>query len=261
MRGQTCHFFSQAAQSRPPGTHAASPGSDVPIECNRWVQLSSQPVTTVPGQTAIRSCLHRLGAAVPLPAAAASATTFLGGVATRMIAPDGKWADTTILHLHGGWYCAGSPDTHQGRAAALAARTGSRLVLPDYRLAPADPFPAAVHDALSAYLGLLDFGTGPEQIVVTGDGAGGGLALALLLALRDSGLGLPAAAVLFSPWADLAAPPDSPAGLGIHHGHGPPVCCCGRPGSPAHLAGLRGLVRATAAAGSRGRPRHHAVRR
>lgn len=169
----------------------------LPIECN-WQHGEGDTGRVAPAGH------DEPGVAQPLPASAASAETFLGGVPTRMIAPTGRWSDTTVLYFHGGWYSAGSPDSHQGGAARLAALTGSRLVLPGYRLATADPFPAAVHDAMAAYLGLLDFGTGPEQIIVAGDGAGGGLAIALLVALRDSGASLPAAAVAFAPWADLA---------------------------------------------------------
>src|ERR1700733_3209363 len=174
----------------------------LPIECN-WQQGEADDCR-VPPPADWPARYEEFGAAQALPAGAASAETFLGGVPARMIAPAGHWADTTVLYFHGGWYSAGSPVSHQAGAARLASLTGSRLVLPGYRLAPADPFPAAVHDAVSAYQGLLDFGTGPEQIIVAGDGAGGGLAIALLVALRDSGFGLPGGAVAFAPWADLA---------------------------------------------------------
>jgi acetyl esterase/lipase len=176
---------------------------DPPIECNS--HRDGPDEGRVPPSADWPARYEELGAAQPLPVGAASAETFLGGVPARMIAPGGHWADTSVLYFHGGWYSAGSPVSHQGGATLLAGLTGSRVVLPGYRLATADPFPAAVHDAMSAYLGLLDFGTGPEQIIVAGDGAGGGLAIALLVTLRDSGFGLPAAAVTFAPWADLSS--------------------------------------------------------
>ena len=110
-----------------------------------------------------------------------------------------------ILYLHGGGYCFCSPLTHRGVAAALAREADARAFSLAYRLAPEHPFPAAVDDALAAYRELLDEGVAPERIVVAGDSSGGGLALALLLSLRDAGAPMPAGAVLFSPWTDLAA--------------------------------------------------------
>lgn len=110
-----------------------------------------------------------------------------------------------ILYLHGGGYCFCSPVTHRGVAAALAREADARAFSLDYRLAPEHPFPAAVDDALAAYQALLDEGVAADRIVIAGDSSGGGLALALLLSLRDVGAPLPAGAVLFSPWTDLAA--------------------------------------------------------
>jgi monoterpene epsilon-lactone hydrolase len=110
-----------------------------------------------------------------------------------------------ILYLHGGAYIAMSPRTHRSLTSRLAAWSDARLFALDYRLAPEHPFPAALDDALAAYRALLLAGMPAFRIVVAGDSAGGGLALALLLSLRDAGDPLPAAAVLFSPWTDLAA--------------------------------------------------------
>jgi epsilon-lactone hydrolase len=121
------------------------------------------------------------------------------------IEPEAAAPRRVILYLHGGGYCFCSPLTHRGVAAALAREADARALSLDYRLAPEHPFPAAVDDALAAYRGLLDEGAAPGQIVVAGDSSGGGLALALLLSLRDAGEPLPAGAVLFSPWTDLAA--------------------------------------------------------
>ncbi|WP_109482411.1 alpha/beta hydrolase [Paraburkholderia sp. C35] len=108
-----------------------------------------------------------------------------------------------ILYLHGGGYYFGAPETHRAVTPALAAHSGAPVFAPDYRLAPEHPFPAALDDALHAYRTLIARGIAADSIVVAGDSAGGGLALALLLALRDAGEALPAGAVLFSPWADL----------------------------------------------------------
>ena len=111
----------------------------------------------------------------------------------------------TILYLHGGGYYFCSPKSHRSLVFQLATRSGARTFSLDYRLAPEHPFPAALDDALAGYRRLLADGTPPDSIVVAGDSAGGGLALALLVALRDAGDALPAAALLFSPWTDLAA--------------------------------------------------------
>jgi len=111
----------------------------------------------------------------------------------------------TVLYLHGGGYYFCSPRTHRPITYALAAGAQARVFALDYRLAPEHPFPAAVDDALAAYRALLEQGIAHTSIVLAGDSAGGGLALATLVALRDAGDLLPAAAAVFSPWTDLAA--------------------------------------------------------
>jgi monoterpene epsilon-lactone hydrolase len=111
----------------------------------------------------------------------------------------------TVLYLHGGGYYFCSPRTHRPITYALATGARARVFALDYRLAPEYPFPAAVDDALAAYRALLEQGIAHTSIVLAGDSAGGGLALATLVALRDAGDLLPAAAVVFSPWTDLAA--------------------------------------------------------
>lgn len=110
----------------------------------------------------------------------------------------------TILYCHGGGYYFCSPASHRPLVFALAVRTGARTFSLDYRLAPEHPFPAALDDALAAYRRLLADGTPADSIVIAGDSAGGGLALAMLVALRDARDPLPSAGVLFSPWTDLA---------------------------------------------------------
>src|SRR5471030_1067622 len=111
----------------------------------------------------------------------------------------------TILYLHGGGYYFCSPATHRGIVFPLTRRSGARTFSLDYRLAPEHPFPAALDDALAAYRKLLADGVSPASMVIAGDSAGGGLALATLLALREAGDQLPAGAELFEPWTDLAA--------------------------------------------------------
>ena len=115
----------------------------------------------------------------------------------------------TVFYCHGGGYYFCSPASHRPLVFGLATRARARTFSLDYRLAPEHPFPAALDDSLAAYRRLLADGTPPDSIVIAGDSAGGGLALATLIALRDAGDPLPAAGVLFSPWTDLAATGDT----------------------------------------------------
>lgn len=108
-----------------------------------------------------------------------------------------------LLYLHGGAYCLGSVSTHRELIARLACATRRRALAINYRLAPESPFPAALDDTIAAYRWLLSQGIRPERIVIAGDSAGGGLAIAALVALRDAGMPLPTAAVCLSPWLDL----------------------------------------------------------
>ena len=112
---------------------------------------------------------------------------------------------TVVYYLHGGGFVAGAPATYRSITGAFCRRCAVRVFALDYRLAPEHRFPAAVEDAVAGYRWLLSTGIAPRQIVVAGDSAGGGLALSMLLTLRDSGDPLPAGAVLIAPWVDLAA--------------------------------------------------------
>ncbi len=127
----------------------------------------------------------------------------LGGRDAEWLTPVGAPPDAAVLYLHGGGYCIGSVATHRDLAGRIARASGCRVANLDYRLAPEHPFPAAVDDARSAYADLLAAGISPHRLAVAGDSAGGGLTVALLLALREGGIPLPAAAVCLSPWADL----------------------------------------------------------
>jgi acetyl esterase/lipase len=126
-----------------------------------------------------------------------------GGVAAEWI-ETGIEPAGTLLYFHGGGYMEGSPETHRRLVTALALAAGVRALSVDYRLAPENPFPAAVDDALTAYRWLTGPGAeDPSRVIVAGDSAGGGLSVALLVALRDAGDDLPAGAYLISPWTDL----------------------------------------------------------
>ena len=116
----------------------------------------------------------------------------------------GADAQKCLLYFHGGGYVFGSPTSHRHLTSRLAQLSGVRCLSVDYRLAPENPFPAAVEDAVAAYRWLLDEGVAAGDIAVAGDSAGGGLAVALMLRAREDGLPLPAAAALFCPWTDMA---------------------------------------------------------
>lgn len=126
-----------------------------------------------------------------------------GGVPAEWVATPDARDDVALLYLHGGAYTICSPRTHRSITSGLSARTRARVLAADYRLAPEHPFPAAVDDALTAYRFLLDGGVSADRLAVAGDSAGGGLSIALLVAARDAGLPLPAAAAVLSPWTDL----------------------------------------------------------
>jgi len=117
--------------------------------------------------------------------------------------------DKVILYLHGGGYAVGSKQTHRSLASQIANKAGYCALLIEYRLAPEDPFPAAMDDALRAYEWLLETGHQPEDIVIMGDSAGGGLALSTQLAIKERGLPLPVCSVLIAPWVDLTISQDS----------------------------------------------------
>jgi acetyl esterase/lipase len=108
-----------------------------------------------------------------------------------------------ILYLHGGAYALGSIDTHLEFLSRLALATRLRVTAIDYRLAPEDPFPAALEDSVAAYRWLIQNGFSPTRIVIAGDSAGGGLVVSSLVSLRDLGVSLPACGICLSPWLDL----------------------------------------------------------
>jgi epsilon-lactone hydrolase len=138
-----------------------------------------------------------------MPAGVETERFDLDHIACEWIIPKKANHNKVFLYLHGGGYAVGSMQTHRALVAEMARRAGICALIPEYRLAPEFPFPAALNDALRCYEWLLETGHHPSDIVVGGDSAGGGLALACLLAARDKGLPMPAAQVLLSPWVDL----------------------------------------------------------
>jgi len=150
-----------------------------------------------------RDRLDGLAKIFPLPDDVERTEIDLGGVPGVRLEPPGA-GDDLLLYLHGGGYGGGSSRSHSELAARLARAAGAVAVLPDYRLAPEHSFPAALDDATAAYRALLaELDGDASRLVVGGDSAGGGLAVAMCVALRDAGDPLPRALGLLSPWLDL----------------------------------------------------------
>jgi len=138
-----------------------------------------------------------------------SQETFVGGMPAAWVGVKGSTLPRSVLYVHGGGYVQGSIASYLGMAGRVARAVDGRVLLFEYRLAPEHPFPAALDDACDAYDWLVNGGVPAKDIVVMGDSAGGGLALATLLRLRDEGRAMPGACVCFSPLADFEASGDS----------------------------------------------------
>jgi epsilon-lactone hydrolase len=133
-----------------------------------------------------------------------------GGISSLLVSP-AEDTPATVLYLHGGGYVLGSAFGYQPHAGALAAAAQTGVLVPEYRLAPEHPFPAAVEDSLRAYQWLIELGTTPEHVTIAADSSGCGLMLSMLLTLKQKRAPLPGATVLFCPWVTLAPRPDGPS--------------------------------------------------
>ncbi|HNY00959.1 MAG TPA: alpha/beta hydrolase [Bacteroidales bacterium] len=131
------------------------------------------------------------------------------GIKAEWLIPAGSDPARVILYVHGGGYVSGSCSDHRGIVAKFALRCGVTCLVYEYRLAPEHPYPAALDDSVAVYSALLNSGFLPHHILVAGESAGGGLTLALLLALKERAIALPAGAVALSPWTDLTCSGDS----------------------------------------------------
>lgn len=166
---------------------------------NRLVRPVLHPAVPVPVQRRIVRQAYR--SSIP-PRAAHFENTTAGNIPVTRTSY-GNNSRGAVLYLHGGGYIIGSSSTHRGITGHLAKTSGCIVVTPDYRLAPEFPFPAALDDAEACWNGLLEMGFEPEQLALAGDSAGGGLAVALAMRLRDKNAPLPASLTVFSPWVDL----------------------------------------------------------
>jgi acetyl esterase/lipase len=133
----------------------------------------------------------------------------IGDMKAEWLIPAGAAPEKAILYVHGGGYVSGSCNDHRGIVSKFSARAGFRTLIYEYRLAPEYPFPAALDDSVAAVKWMYANGFKPENIVIAGESAGGGLCLALLPEMKDRNLPMPAAAVAISPWTDLTCSGDS----------------------------------------------------
>jgi epsilon-lactone hydrolase len=152
----------------------------------------------------LRTSFAPAGRLYPVPDDVRVTEVTAGGVPAHWLTAPGADAGRVLLFLHGGGFELGSLRIDGELAARLGRASGMRVLFPEYRLAPEHPFPAAINDVLAAWRWLRsDQGLSARSIAVAGDSAGGGLAVALLVATRDAGEALPAAATLMSPTVDL----------------------------------------------------------
>jgi acetyl esterase/lipase len=171
----------------------------------RALLASRQPAPGAPTPTYVerRAAMDAFGELGSLPPGCLHEPLSANAVKCERIVPAGALDGRSLLYLHGGAYVGGSPRSHRPLVARLADAARATAIVADYRLGPEHPGPAALDDALAVYRWMLDEGAEPERLVVAGDSAGGGLTLALALALKHEALPQPAGLFVISPWADL----------------------------------------------------------
>jgi epsilon-lactone hydrolase len=180
-------------------------GGELLARVNRhWELAGLGGEVTDPGLQELRDAVEALHAQFEPPAGICVRPVNTSGVLALLNSP-GADVPATILFLHGGGYMTGSAFGYRPLTGCLADAAGTGVLVPDYRLAPEYPFPAAVQDAVRAYLWMLAQGTDAAKVTVAGDSAGAGLVLSLLLTLRQEGLQLPGSVVLLCPWIDIDA--------------------------------------------------------
>jgi epsilon-lactone hydrolase len=165
--------------------------------------MKAQPVLQSPTLEQQRAGFEQMAAMLPVDADIKREPVTANGVKSEWVSAPGADAGRAILYLHGGGYVIGSINTHRALAGRLSRAAKARVLVIDYRLAPEHPHPAPVDDSVAAYRWMLTQGLKPSRIAVAGDSAGGGLAAATLVAIRDAKLPIPAAGALLSPWVDM----------------------------------------------------------
>ena len=165
--------------------------------------FKSQPVAQGATLADQRAGLDAMATMNPLPSDVVCTKVDANGVPAEWIVAPGADPNRAVLYVHGGGYVIGSVDSHRELTARISRSAAARVLSLDYRLAPENPFPAAVDDAVAGYRYLLEQGIAPAAIAIAGDSAGGGLTVATLVAIKQAGLAMPGAAVCLSPWVDL----------------------------------------------------------
>jgi monoterpene epsilon-lactone hydrolase len=165
--------------------------------------MKAQPVLQSPTVEQQRAGFEQIAAMLPVDADIKREPVTANGVKSEWVSAPGADAGRAILYLHGGGYVIGSINTHRALAGRLSRAAKARVLVIDYRLAPEHPHPAPVEDSVAAYRWMLAQGIKPSRIALAGDSAGGGLAAATLVAIREAKLPVPAAGALLSPWVDM----------------------------------------------------------
>lgn len=178
---------------------------------NQWLRLTEKPQLARASDPAAFRRRFETKASVffHAPRGTRRAWESLGSGRALNVTPTRATKQPVILYFHGGGYVFGSPRTHSAMLATLAKYTGTSALLPEYPLAPEEPYPAAINRAANAYHACLDRGIDPADLIMGGDSAGGGLALALLARLIAEKAPLPAGVFAFSPLVDLRFSGDS----------------------------------------------------
>lgn len=168
------------------------------------VRLMIKPALSGATPVAVqRRWINAIGLTLLGPKDARYSEQRIAGVPVLRILAGTQAPQRVVLYLHGGAFVMGGFASHRKLAASIAQAAQAEVWLPDYRLAPEHPYPAALQDALAVYAHLLEQGHDARSISIAGDSAGGGLSLSLAVAIRDAGLPQPAALCLLSPWVDL----------------------------------------------------------
>lgn len=195
------------------GMARAASGEMAAVLAKQWGTISDLTAADA-GMQELRAAYESLHAQFAPPTDIIVAPVNAGGVACLRLTPNTE-PPPTLVYLHGGCYSAGSAFGYRHLAGALADAAHAAALVPEYRLAPEHPFPAAVEDATRAYLWILDQGIAPSGVTIVGDSSGAHLALSMLIAARQEQIPMPGRMVMFSPWLDLSCPypepgPDDP---------------------------------------------------